>query len=135
MRESTLARFLSGEVDATMLRRDLAHIVRTNTLQTGKNLIPDLSFETEITKDHLIRLCQAFLKGDLDSDELEAVAFFLQGSDHFAWNTDSKEGELIAEVLFDWSAPKINQPLTRENVNRFLAGLTDGRYPFPREFR
>jgi hypothetical protein len=131
MRESTLARFLSGEVDATLLRRDLANIVGTSILQTGKNLIPDLSFEMEITKDHLIRLCQSFLKGDLDSDELEAVAFFLQGSDHFVWNTDSKEGELIAEILFDWSAPKISHPLTRENVNRFLAGLSDGRNPFP----
>jgi len=131
MRESVLAEFLSGKVIAGELRLELADVVGTNTLQVGENMILDLSSDLEIGRDHLIRLCEAFLKGDLDSDQLEAIAFFLIGSDHFMWNSDFKEGELVAEILFDWSAPEINYELTKENVSQYLAGLQEWRYPFP----
>lgn len=131
MKESTLAKFLSGEVGAGVLRHDLANVVGTNTLRAGENLIIDLSVDLEIGKDHLIRLCEKFLNGDLDSDQLEAIAFFLIGSDHFVWDTDLKEGELVAEILFDWSAPEISYALTPENVSQCLAGLLEGHYPFP----
>ena len=131
MRESILAEFLSGEVTAALLQIELANVVGANTLQAGENMILDLSYDLEIRRDHLIRLCETFLKGDLDSGQLEAIAFFLIGSDHFVWNSDLKEGELVAEILFDWSAPEINYVLTEQNVSRYLAGLQEGRYPFP----
>ena len=131
MRESVLAKFLSGEISAALLRLELVNVIGTNTLQAGKNMVLDLSFDLEISRDHLIRLCETFLKGDINSDQLEAIAFFLIGSDHFVWNSDLNEGELVAEILFDWSAPEINYVLTEENVSRYLAGLQQGLYPFP----
>src|SRR5262245_35888262 len=106
MKESTLAKFLSGELNAAVLRRQLAHVVGTSALQTGRNLITDLSFDFALRKDHLILLCEAVLKGDLDSDELRAIAYFLQASVHFVWDTDCEDGELIGETLGDWSAPE-----------------------------
>jgi hypothetical protein len=132
MRESALARFFAGEEPAEVLRGDLVDIVGTNTLRVGQNLVTDLATDMEITPVYLIRLCDAFLAGELDAGQLEAIAFFLIGSDHFSWDTDVDDGALVAEVLFDWSAPAINYPLTRDNIATYRTGLTEGRYLFAR---
>jgi hypothetical protein len=130
MRESTLAKYLLGEVNSAALRYDLADVVGTNTLRTNENLILDLSDDYEISKEHLICLCKAFLGKEINGDELKAAAFFLLGSDHFVWDGDSKEGSLIAEIIHDWAAPEINYPLTYENIILYMNGLIDGCYPF-----
>jgi hypothetical protein len=130
MRESTLAAFLSGAADAIALRGDVADVLGTDTLQAGEDMVCDLSIDARVRLDHLVRLCDACLAGDLRPEHLQAVAFFLIGSDHFVWETDEAEGAVVAEVLFDWSAPGINYPLTSDVLIRYRAGLREGRYPF-----
>ena len=127
MKESTLATYLSGGIDAVGLRADLADVVGTDTLRSGENLLSDLSADITIRLDHLVRLCDAYLAGDLDPEHLEAVAFFLIGSNHFTWNTDDCDGAVVAEVLHEWSAPQINFRLTRDTVTRYRAELLKGR--------
>lgn len=132
MKESTLARFLAGDVTVTALGDDLMDAVGTNTLRAGQNLVADFSMDVEVTRLHLVRLCEGFLAGELNAEQLEAIAFFLVGSDHFIWDTDIEDGALVADVLFDWSTPEINYPMTPDNIEAYRAGLLEGGYPFAR---
>ena len=133
MKESTLAAFLSGGTDAVRLRTGLEDVVGTDTLRSGENLVNDLAADTTIRIDHMVRLCDAYLAGDLGPEHLKAVAFFLVGSDHFTWNTDERDSAVISEVVPDWSAPEINIPFTRNAVTRYRAELLKGTREIGRE--
>lgn len=65
MKESTLARFLAGDVTVTALGDDLMDAVGTNTLRAGQNLVADFSMDVEVTRLHLVRLCEGFLAANL----------------------------------------------------------------------
>ena len=114
------------------LRDDLMDVVGASSLRTGENLVADLATDIEVTRLHLVQLCDAFITGELNAKQLEAIAFFLIGSDHFMWGTDVSDGALVADVLFDWSAPEINYPLTLDNISAYRTGLMERRYPFAR---
>lgn len=132
MRETTLHNFFAGSGSIQELRSGLADVVGKSTLRTGANLISDLAHDFGITPQHLLKICDAFLLGELGAEEVKAAAFVLIGSDHFIWDTDSPDGDLVGEVLFDWSAPEVNYPLTSDNVEKYRRGLTSGVYPFAR---
>ena len=84
----------------------------------------------KISPQHLILICDAVLKGALPPALLEAVGFCLVASDHFYWDGDTSDGELVANTAYDWSAPEINHPLTLENVGKFKERLVKGSDTF-----
>jgi hypothetical protein len=126
MKETTLAAYLGHTVDAGGLRAELADAIGTNVLNADGNLVLDLTEEKKIRTTDLLRLCDDYLAGSLGASDLEAIAFFLIGSDHFWWDTDELDGALVAEVLFDWSAPEINYEITLDTVQRCRGRLVDG---------
>lgn len=72
--------------------------------------------EFRITNLHLISICDDVLRHRLKPDTLEPLTFILIGSDYFYWDTNSKEGQLVEEVIFEWNSPILNYPLTLENM-------------------
>ena len=110
MKESELRSFFQGDVDATWLGRALERGNAANSLVT------DLKSPVRLTSDEMVRLCDAHIDGRLSSDELQAVAGLILESDNFAWDEDSPEGELVAEVLWDWAMPEDEAPPTSEAV-------------------
>jgi hypothetical protein len=119
MKESELRGFLEGDIDAGWLGR---------ALENGNNatsLITDLDAPVELTPEEILRLCDAHLDGGLTSDDLQMVAGLILESDNFAWDEQTPEGELVAEVLWDWAMPDDEAPPTSEAViacRRKLAG-------------
>ena len=109
MKESELRSFFEGDVDATWLGRALE---RGN----ASSLVTDLDSPVRLTSDEMVRLCDAHIEGGLSSDELQVVAGLILESDNFAWDEDSAEGELVAEVLWDWAMPEDEAPPTSEAV-------------------
>lgn len=75
--------------------------------------------------NHLVRLCDAVLAGDIEPSHLETVGFCLIASDRFDWPYDTPEGDRIAEVIHAWSAPEVNYPLTAHNVGQWRLQLLD----------
>lgn len=129
MREEVLKRFFLGEASAKELADDLA-----GSLVEGRGVthhpIVDMRGEFAVRPEHLVRVCDAVLGGEIEARYLEAIGFCILASDNFEYDTDTPEGDLVGETVFDWSEPRANYPLTVENVRRFRERLATGRDPF-----
>jgi hypothetical protein len=68
-------------------------------------------------------VCNAVLEGEIQAGFLEAIGFCLVSSDAFHWDGSSPQGGRVAEVVYDWSAPEINYPLTPPNVRAWRSRL------------
>jgi hypothetical protein len=110
MRESDLKSFLEGDVDADWLDRALEEQDGAGTLVT------DLDDPVRLTSEEVLRLCDAHLGGGLSADGLQAVAGLILESDNFAWDEETPEGELVAEILWDWAMPEDEAPPTSDAV-------------------
>ena len=133
MREEILKQFFLGEVSAKALASDLVGSMVTEDSVVTRHLIEDMKDGFEVMPDHLVHLCDAVLSGKIKAKYLQAIGFCILASDHFEYDTDTPEGNLVGETVSDWSAPKINYPLTIGNVRKFRGRLVTGRNLFAAE--
>jgi hypothetical protein len=110
MRETEIRSFLEGDVDAAWLSRVLEDDA------SATELVADIDEAIVLRPEEMRRLCDAHLAGGLPVDGLQAVAGLILESDNFGWNEDTPEGELIAEILWDWAMPEDEAPPTTEAV-------------------
>ncbi len=110
MKESDIRSFLEGDADAAWLSRILERD------GSGPLLEADLDSSVRLTPEEMRRLCDAHLDGGLPVDGLQAVAGLILESDNFGWDEGTPEGELIAEILWDWAMPEDEAPPTTEAV-------------------
>ena len=109
MRETELQQFLQGKRDAAWLKDAIASI------REGA-LVADLETAVSLSCKDLVRLCDACLDGAVSASGLETLATAILGSDRLVWDETSLDGELVAEVLWDWSSPDGDAGLTTESV-------------------
>jgi len=110
MKESDIRSFLEGDIDASWLSRALEDDA------SALELIADLDEAVCLTPEELRRLCDAHLREGLPADGLQAVAGLILESDNFGWAEDTPEGELIAEILWEWAMPEDEAPPSTEAV-------------------
>lgn len=110
MKESDIRSFFDGAVDAAWLKR----VLEDDAAAT--ELVADLDDAVCLTPEEMRRLCDAHLQGDLPVDGLQAVAGLILESDNFGWDEGTPEGELVAEILWDWAMPEDEAPPTTEAV-------------------
>ena len=132
MHEEILKRFFLGEASARELADDLAGSL-VERRDVTHHPIKDMCDDFEVQPEHLVRVCEAVLGGEIEAKYLEAIGFCILASDHFEYDTDTPEGELVGETVFDWSEPRVNHPLTIENVRKFRERLVTGGNPFAEE--
>ena len=130
MDAAVLRDFFLGTADAEGLARELAYAMHELAPGCLELRMADLTEPFSITTAHLVRLCDAVLAGKLPPVGLADVGFALVASDHFAWDTDTLEGERVAETIWDWSAPEVNYRLTPETVQKFRHRLLTGEDTF-----
>ncbi len=112
MKEETLRAFFDGGTDAQALDREAVESI-SPVGKVVRYRIEDMDAEFEVTREMLLKLCDAFLKGELGPEGLEAVGFVIEASDRFVWDDST-----IAEVLFCWSSPEIEGSITEASVAR-----------------
>jgi len=110
MKESDIRSFLDGDVDASWLGR----VLEDDAAAT--ELVADLEEAICLTPEEMRKLCDAHLREGLPADGLQAVAGLILESDNFGWDEGSPEGELVAEILWDWAMPEDEAPPTTEAV-------------------
>ena len=110
MKESDILSFFEGDVDAAWLGRALENDAAAARLEA------DLDNSIVLTTEEIRQLCDAHLSGSLAVDRLQAVAGMILESDNFGWDEASAEGELVAEILWDWAMPEDETPPTTEAV-------------------
>ena len=120
MKESDILGFFEGDVDAAWLGRALEDDAATTQLEA------DLDNSIVLTSEEIRRLCDAHLTGALPVDSLQAVAGLILESDNFGWDEASPEGELVAEILWDWAMPEDETPPTTASVQACRERLAQG---------
>ena len=110
MKESDIRGFLDGDIDASRLGSALEDDAACT------ELVADLDEAVCLTPGEMRRLCDAHLDGGLPADGLQAVAGLILESDNFGWDEGSPQGELVAEILWDWAMPEDEAPPTTEAV-------------------
>ena len=109
MKETELQQYLKGERDTTWLAREIEAL-------SDPALDADLRAAVTLSRDDLVRLCDAHLTGGLAPQALERLATAILGSDRLVWDETSSDGELVAEVLWDWSSPDSENGLSSETI-------------------
>ena len=133
MNAKTLRGFFVGEVTVETLAMELRDTWQENEGDSVTLLWNDLEGEYPVSVTDLVKLCDAVLSGAIDPDGLEAIGFGMVATNHFKWNTDTLEGERIADTLNEWSAPEVNYRLDRSTVSKFRQRLLTGEDTFGKD--
>ena len=81
----------------------------------------------EVVPTHVARLVDAVLTGGLSLEDLGTIVFCLEAySERWLWDTDTPEGERVANALFWLGAPEINFPLTPAVLSKIRRYLVEG---------
>lgn len=102
-----------------------AATVRVRRSGTSKSIvhIEPVTESLSLEVVHLIRLCDLAIGQRITAEELSDIAFWIQSADELSWESDSDEGRVISETLFQWACPEINFPLTRASLGIFRERL------------
>ena len=130
MTEKTLRDYFENIIQVNLLIVDL----RGSQKQEGNDTIYihieqiRTGGEYQVTRQHLLKLCNDCINGILKPIDLNTVAYALIFSDYFTWDRDSKDGEIIAQTISDWDNPEISFPLTIGNIRLWQEYLQTGEY-------
>ncbi|HHI80592.1 MAG TPA: hypothetical protein ENK02_11495 [Planctomycetes bacterium] len=122
MNEATLRDFFLDRCTAEDLRNELYGTVGRG-VDVTKFSITDMDAEFTVKAEHLVKICDAIIKGSLRPADLAVFGFCLQASESFQWDSNDPDGDLVADALEKWASQEINYPLTFNNVLRFKARL------------
>jgi hypothetical protein len=75
-----------------------------------------------LTADHIRKALERYLRGDATADQLEAWALAIEGRDDIEY-FEPHENQ-ISDALFRLSTPEINDALSKEVVEGYLAKLS-----------
>ena len=127
MNEVVLRLFFQGQATAAELASSTVGTVSREGPAGGpfvsRYRIEDMAVDFDVRPEHVVQLIDAVADGALSLADLDAICFCMEASDRFLWDTDTPEGERVAEALFWLGTPEINYPLTPEvlaKVRRYL---------------
>ncbi len=133
MHESVLRDFLIGIQPATALKKDLAGVVVQTSSDVFTQYVTPMREVLVVSREHVLRLCDAVLEGSLAPEDLEPIAFCLIASDQFQFEDSMPDNERVLDTLHEWDSPEINYVLTHATVEKFKKRLLTGENTFTRD--
>ena len=130
MHAEILKAFFLGQARATELARDLDDIWESCGPRCKRFVFEDLDEDFEVHPEHLVRICDAVLAGEIEPPKLEGVGAALCTSDHFTWGDEGADAERVAQTVSDWVDPEINFDLNLETTQKFRHRLLTGEHLF-----
>jgi hypothetical protein len=131
---SVLKAYFEGNCDSLTLVKDVEGTVTQTALDTFTYRIEDdLSDSFTVKPEHLLKLCDAFLAGDVTAQSVEDIAFGLIAAENFDWDSEAEQGARVADVLHNWDSPEINYPITITTMEKFRRYLLTGENTFARD--
>ncbi|MFN0049073.1 MAG: hypothetical protein ACKVOU_08135 [Cytophagales bacterium] len=129
MREKKLKEYLEDKLSADQLSLDLKDSQKRTGYDVTTVYIDSLKDgEFEIKKEHLIKLCDDTISNNLSPTDLNTIGFALMTSDHFYWDSDSPDGEIVGNVILEFDNPEIGYDITIKNVLLWKDYLRTGEY-------
>ena len=116
MREDVLREYFAGARTAAELAHDIVGTVTSTDPGHGPVVrrfrVTRMASSSALVPEHILKLIDAVIAGELSLADLDAIAFALEASDQFEWDTDTSGGERVAHALFWLGSPEVNYPLT-----------------------
>lgn len=81
-----------------------------------------------ITRAHLLKVLTLVEKKQISAAQIEDIADYLMTSDYFSWDAQSNEGEVVDNMLADFSGHSMGFPINEMNVKLWRHYLTTGEY-------
>jgi hypothetical protein len=130
MTEDTLKQYFDGLTSITKLYMDVDGSETKVTYDTTEVNVIQLNNLGNyiVTTSHLLKLCNAAIEGSLKFEHLTTIAFALEFSEYFIWDSNTINGDIVANVINDWCNPEINFSITIENLNHWKTYLETGIY-------
>lgn len=135
MRETVLRDYFDNKVTVEILAENVRGTqkratyditsVQVGQIQDGRTY--------QVRKEHVLRLCNEVLNGNLTLEDINSIALALVFSEYFVWDINTKEGEMIETIIYDWDSPESNFPLTPSNMKLWKRYLETGEYELGRE--
>ncbi|WP_192820974.1 hypothetical protein [Rufibacter sp. LB8] len=130
MKETVLRDYLENRVPVETLAENVKNTQKRATYDTTSVQVEQIKDGTtyQVRKEHLLRLCNEVLNGNLTLEDINSIALALVFSEYFIWDTNTEEGEIIETIIYDWDSPEINFPLTPSNMQLWKHYLETGKY-------
>lgn len=130
MEERALMDYLENRITVESLAENVKNTQKRATYDTTLLQVEPIKDGStfQIRKEHLLRLCNEVLNGNLTLEDINSIALALVFSEYFVWDTKTEEGEVIETVIYDWDSPEINFPLTLSNMKLWKEYLETGEY-------
>jgi hypothetical protein len=55
-----------------------------------------------LTRNHLLKLCDLAIERKIGVGLLTSLSDHLMFSDHFKWNKESEDGDIVSQTIFEW---------------------------------
>lgn len=125
MKEEVLLKYLQNEIPIAELATDLEGAQRKTSYDVTSVYVDPIKTESEfeVTREHLLLLCNEALNGKLAVEDLNTIAFAVLTSEFF---THDEDDEIVDRVLFEWVNPEIGFPLRLENLKKWKLLLVNG---------
>ena len=125
MKEQVLLDFLQDKIPVGVLAADLEGSQKRASFDVTSVYIDHLEEETdfEINRQHLIKLCDEAIKGNLTFEDLNTIAFAIFTTERI---NRSENDKVMEDVLFAWDNPEIGFPLTLDNMKKWKILLETG---------
>jgi hypothetical protein len=135
MTERVLFEYFQNLVPVDKLAIDLKDSQKKTSFDTTSVYVTqiDNGHEFNITKDHLIKLCNDTLNGNLTTTDINTIAFAIRTSEFFTLDEESNDYTIIDTVIFDWDNPEIGFDLTLKNIQLWKEYLETGNYNLDKE--
>lgn len=129
MKESILKKYFENQISAKELAEDLKDSQQRTGDDTTSVTIDFLKDgEFEIEKKHLVKLCEDYLNKQITNEDLNTIGFVLMFSDFFHWDNETKSGEIISQVIFDWDNENIGYDINQKNIQLWKKYLETSNY-------
>jgi len=129
MNELILKKYFENKVSAKQLAKNLKGSQQKTGYDTTSVHIESIeNGEFKVEKEHLIRLCNDYLKEYLNSEDINTIGFALMCSDFFYWDSETKSGEIIAQVIENWDNENIGYDINRKNIQLWKEYIETGNY-------
>ena len=135
MTELTLLNYFLNTATVDELKEDLKGSQQKTSFDTTSVYIKPIDTDKEfnVTKDHLIKLCNDTISGKLTTTDLNTTAFAIISSDFFTWDNEADDATIIETVIYDWDNPEIGFDITIKNVGHWKEYLQTSNYNLDKE--
>ncbi len=125
MTESILKEYFENKISSEFLSTDLNGSIKNLTYDTSEISVVKMESDSEfeVKQNHLNKILNDTLNGNLTYKNLKTIASGLMFSEYFTWNSDTEIGNRIATIIQELDNTEIFFPLSTENIklwNEFL---------------